>query len=201
MKLAITIQTNDAFKSITELTLLRLQLYCSLHKYSLFVNECDLKSPEIVWQRIPDIQKVLADHDVAIHLDADILITNPDIRMEDILRDDGTDCWFGTDTYGINDGFCTFRNTESSQHLLCWLADSVNRGYSSPQDAMGTFLHTPELRVDCNITLLPQHMVNSYMTEEYGELDPAGQWKEGDFILHLPAMSNDRRVEILKKFV
>jgi hypothetical protein len=48
--------------------------------------------------------------------------------------------------------------------------------------------------------LVNQKQFNSYLYEKYDWAWPDGQYTPGDFLLHLPGMSNEERVPILKEY-
>lgn len=197
MKIALSLQYNDAFAEIAALTVPVIQRYALRHGYSLFVHRCDLVSPEIVWQRIEDVAKLLPDFDAVAHLDVDLLITNPEIKIGTIIAEEGRlpyhvpDLFMSTDCHGINDGFCVWLKKWASQCALKTLLAADRTRYSSPQHAL------PSVPLDMH--RMPQRLTNSYLHAEYGLEHPEGEWEPGDFILHLPGMGNARRVEILKQ--
>ncbi len=196
MKVAISTQWNNDFREIAELTLPSIQSYCLKHGYSLYAHHCEQSSPDIVWQRIDDIKSLLFQFDLVVHLDADTLITNPHITIESIIGSEtATDLFLGSDWNGINDGFSAWRNAEQSWLVLGAMRGARSMGYTSPQDYITRGLRPREI----NAETLSQRMVNSYKTEEYGDLRERYEWHPKDFLLHLPGIGNHRRVEILKE--
>lgn len=196
MNVALSVQINDAFMDIARLTVPVMQSYALRHGYSLYVHKSHQVSPSIVWQRIIDVKELVHHHDVVVHLDADCLITNPEITIEEIMAGDDADLFMSTDCNGINDGFHIWRDTWAGSLVRNRLLESV-RDYSSPQAA----LSDPAFLGNFNMKPLPQRLTNSYRYAEYGQEHPEGEWSGNDFILHLPGIGNDRRVEILKSLI
>ncbi len=205
MRIAISLQYNHDFAEIAGLTLPVIEAYALKHGYSAFINRCDMVSPEIVWQRCPDERMLLDTFDAVVHLDADILITNPEVTIESLIElgkqqgmEHGPDYCVGTDLNGINNGFSLWMNSWRARVTLgklmrTYFADK--NLYSSPQDALMDGKFAPELAM----WKMPQRLCNSYLHTEYGLTNEEGEWQAGDFILHLPGMGNARRVEILKE--
>ena len=68
------------------------------------------------------------------------------------------------------------------------------------QDAINKYLS--EFPHDNNIKFLTHPSINSYLYENYPEIpaqeEEYGQWVPGNFVLHLPGMSQEKRIEIMK---
>jgi hypothetical protein len=198
MKIALTLQYNEDFREIVEITLPIVHAYAWAHGYSVFAHNCGtMKSPEIVWQRMDDVDAILPLFDAVVHLDADCLITNLAIKIEDCMEGCDRDVLVGMDCNGINDGFSIFRSTKEGR-TLAYLFRHRNwpSGMSSPQEVMNRMHGAGE--ASC-VGALPQRWCNSYVSMAYGPPDPKADWHPGDFILHLPGMDNKRRVELLKQ--
>ena len=194
MTIALSMQYNDDFRAIADITVPRIEDYARRHGYSLFVHHTDLKSPEIVWQRVKDVRAILDLFDMVVHLDTDLLITNPDVRIEDITGHWKADIWCGTDANGLNDGFCIFTDSWESEQALRSLLGRDRGHYTSPQHAL------EHMGQKVGIERITQRKCNSYHPGAYGPPDLKADWQPGDFILHLPGIGNDRRIEILNQY-
>ena len=192
---AITAYNQD-FAQVAGLTHPVLRDYCNKHGYG-YARDCfpTLQSPEIVWHRVDAIRQMLKRHDWVVWMDADALITNPDVKFESLITNDAH-MVISRDCNGLNDGIWMVKNSDWSRQIL----DQIENDrllYSSPQEAMN-FMWQDSTMFRNNITVWPQQRMNAYMMAEYGlSEDQPGQWRSGDFILHLPGIGNDRRVEIL----
>jgi hypothetical protein len=56
------------------------------------------------------------------------------------------------------------------------------------------------------VKIVPQRTMNSYNYKIYGVdptdlLDTSGQWESGDFVLHMPAIPNATRLDIIKQIL
>ncbi len=195
MTVAISLQWNEDFRPIAEITLPVISSYAVKHGYTLYLHKCEQRSPEIVWQRIEDFRMMMDGHDVSVHMDCDYLITNSEITIEEIIGESTSDFITGADWNGINDGFSLWRKSSKSRYFLENFTRAFGGRYSSPQEVLNS-----AMKQSVNMEVLPQRRVNSYLPKEYGMTNLDAEWQPGDFALHLPGLSNSRRVEILKQF-
>ena len=200
MNICIVTASNADFADIVRITRPVLRAYCQKHGYECaFDYFPSLPSPEIVWHRVNAIRSLLDKYDWVVWMDADALITNPDVDFESLIAS-GSSMIISKDRNGLNDGVWMVKSTEWSRQILDQIEDD-RQLYSSPQEAMN-FMWKDSTNFRNNITVWPQQRMNAYIMAEYGlSEDQPGQWRKGDFILHLPAMSNERRVEILTEVV
>jgi hypothetical protein len=122
------------------------------------------------------------------------------VQLETFLQP-GVDLITSYDAIGLNNGVLFFRNTDWTKNLLkTWASSSPSyEGHPSPEQSALAHLLYREPK-DKWISA-PQKAFNSYLYELYPNLScPEGQYSSGDFILHLPGVSNDVRVEIFKRY-
>lgn len=125
---------------------------------------------------------------------ADTLITNmkKDIRE---LCDDGFDFIIGVDINGINNDSILLKNNEKTKRFLKRVI--YRRDCGDDQHAM--FM---ECKQGLETGLVPQRNFNSYKYDEYHYgAYPEGAWQEGDFVLHLPGLSMQRRLQLMNEFL
>lgn len=134
--------------------------------------------------------------DLLFVIDLDLLVTNHTIRLESFI-DNEHDIFATHDQNGLNSGAYLIRHTLGTEKFL---EDVISRwgqpGVFGEQDAM-----RDALRIEAFgnlLKVLPQSAFNSYLYGEYGAVrtHQEGQWKRGDFALHLPGMSNERRIDL-----
>lgn len=194
MKIALTTQWNDDYKSVAELTVPIMQEYCARHGYSFhsfhIKDGCD-----VVRLRGSVIASLLPKYDAVVHIDADCLLTNLNISIEQIA--DFSKDWHiaasGNGTF-INDGVCIWRKRESVEIFL----SQFNRGQYEDailQDAVA-------ISQALDVYNPPPSMINACIPEEYHPVMPEStRWKPGAFCLHLLAMNNPRRVLFIKEHI
>ncbi len=130
-------------------------------------------------------------------LDADTLIMNHRIDIRTII-DSAFDCVIGVDVNGINNGSFLLRSGPIARQFL---QDVLDLRHECPNDqvAMSAVMaKTPEFRVK----YVSQRAFNSYLEVEYGRPDDDRYaYREGDLVLHLPGLSNARRIELIQRYL
>ena len=176
--------------------------YCFKHRYGFIAVESRI--PYDGYQKIEAILEQfgsIINSLVIMCVDLDVLITNYNIKIEDFL-DDEHDFYICKDYNGINAGVFIIRKSEWSITFLNWILKC--RGKEKmycEQDAIAMYMRL--FPNDKKIKIVPHPAFNSYLYENYPEIPPqpneGGQWREGDFLLHLPGMSNEKRIEIFSR--
>jgi len=186
----ISVQTSfdSPYKPVADLTIPIMQEYCDRHDYEFQVRQNPVYPHGLYWGRVDDLMNYQGLAEWTVHLDADVLITNLTIPLTEILTGIEQPIATGQDHNGINDGFLAVRTKD--RHIL-------NKFWeTSKADCLQTSLvqSSAPYEVHC----LPQRRVNSYAVNEYpNEQNPEGQWQKGDFILHMPGRTNQRRIELI----
>ena len=198
MKIAISTQYNHDFEEIAAITIPIMHEYCKRHGYILDASPTPSKSPAIIWERISDALMLLdSGCDAVMHMDADALITNLSVSVEDILsllpNLSDADLVATAENDIINDGCCIWRATLGTMSAMQDIFSKLGE-FSSPQDVINN--HAAALDV---YHVSPRTM-NSVLNAEYGNVNPLTEWQDGDFVLHLPGVGNARRVELLKEY-
>lgn len=195
-----------SFHALSEVTVPNIRKYCDRHGYNL-VFWSDVDKPEDdprpfgfrKTERVLELLRASRAGDILCVIDLDILITNQTVRLESFL-DYEHDLFFTHDVNGLNSGVYLVRATLGTQKFM---EDAIARhgqpGVFGEQDAM-----RDSLRIEAFESLtkiVPQSAFNSYMYQLYKEVNllddiPEGNWEVGHFILHLPGMNNERRIEI-----
>ncbi len=192
MTIAISTLRNFDFKAITDITLPVLREYCQRHHYTLSSHFSYLTPPDIVWKRLDRVNELMQDHDLVVHVDADVLITNLSVKIEDIAIVQGEHV--ATSENGvINDGVFIWGEPSWPKKLN---APEIRAQFSSHQDAINS-----KYGVEMNIRHVPPRTMNSILNAEYGLENPLSEWQPGDFCLHLPALGNARRVQVLHEMI
>lgn len=191
------------FQELANVTLPNIRRYCQRHGYSLNVHyDADAMGTDIPigfhkTREVLNKMRTMKHGDVLFVIDIDLIITNQTILLESFL-DEEHDLFFTHDVNGLNSGAYLIRNTFGTQKFL---EDVLERrgqpGVFGEQDGMRDSLLVSSFGSLCKI--VPHPAFNSFDYLEYGLYisHEKGQWREGDFILHLPGVSNERRIEIL----
>lgn len=191
MSIAIATIWNESFRGIAEITNPVMQEYCMRHGYT-FLSVCSLwKSPEIIWERLAVVNNLKENSETVVYMDCDVLITNLTKRIQE-LNDPAFDHVATSENFIINDGVFIW-NTKKWIEVL--RMEEFSENYSSPQDAINKVYGSA-----MDIKHLTPRSMNSVLNEEYGTKNELTEWQHGDFVLHLPGIGNERRIQILKEY-
>lgn len=197
MKIGCAVHYTLSWEKLAAITIPILEKYCDKHKYLAAIDEVMNYSRYTGIDKIITALDSLEQNDVVMVLDADVLITNFTINIEDFIEDN-YDLYISKDIHGINAGVFIIKSGEWSLKFLQYLLDSIGGDIHCEQDAINKYINGKGMD---KIKLLPQNSINSMLYENYAEGEQThenGQWQVGDFILHLPAMSIQKRIEIFQ---
>jgi hypothetical protein len=156
----------------------------------------DMGLEEIMWMKPDLVYEELTAGNNVWWIDADAAVTNPS-KMPYL----GPDVTASCDINGLNAGVFYVENTVDTLRLFyaCKTHGRTLFGDQSlgEQRAMQQFTsHEPYHGM---ITYIQQRAINSYWPGAYDYPGhETAEWQPGDFVLHLPGLPNERRVEILK---
>jgi hypothetical protein len=199
-------QFDEPFRGVADLTLPVLREYCERHGYSLRVDENAPIKRSIVWDRFSVVAEELRQEwDWIVHVDADVLITNFHIRLEEFMEP-GTGivisaCERESGGRFLNDGVCLFENCMAVLNIVDRVvATEEGDRIFCGQDVLQQILDGRMGAGSSWIKVERQKAINAFLYEEYGmPKTTIGQWTPGDFVLHLPGCSNQRRIEIFSE--
>lgn len=202
MKVGICVHYTSDWLPLINVTLPILEEYCNRHNYDLSVNEVMQYGQYTGYDKLHQAYEHLQLNDVVMVMDADTLITNLTIKVEDII-DDNHDFFISEDYNGINAGVFIIKKTDWGRHFLNHLLHFVwHRDYDvhCEQDVIRNYIKAVGLK---HIAIIPQNKINSYLYENYPEIGKLtidnGQWHKGSFILHLPGLPINKRIEIFSE--
>lgn len=188
-----------SFQALADVTLPNIRRYCDRHGYDLMAHcggEFGASEMLIGLRKTGMACSLLPLFDALFVIDIDVLITNHTIRLESFLDDEHIFFVAHDDNHGLNAGAYIIRNAGNGKAFLRHvLAEPLEPG-ECEQDAMRKVLAQPLFTGFCKV--LPHPSINSYLYSEYRQIKSheEGQWQPGDFVLHLPGMTNERRIEI-----
>lgn len=197
---------DNSFAEVGGLTYPILEKYANRHSYhpNLFTNKTTNRFP--VWEKIKIIYDNLYNHDWCVWIDCDALITNHTIKLESII-DDNYNFIAANDVHGFNSGvfFIKGKKNWSKEFLeYTWNISPNDEVYSDwpcynqtqgEQRALKAAIR--DNKEPNKINIVNQKLFNCYLYNLYNRPETTeGNWEIGDFILHLPAVDNQKRVEI-----
>lgn len=191
-----------SFKEIGQLTLDSKVEYCKIHGYDFSNYNLHEGYPkEIGWFKIDIIRERLKDYDWILYCEADAMICNYTIRLEEILDINYNFIIaknsISSDWNGINCGVFAVRNSEWSMNFLNKIHNKKefwHHNQAEQQAIINEFeINTKEMLENCKI--IKNKIFNSYFHEWYEQ----DNFKMGDFILHDAGAHNIHRFQLFNE--
>lgn len=166
-----------------------LAAYCDRHGYRLHAvgTSMDFTRP-ISWSKILLLQRWLGEHDWLWWADADLLVTSPERRLEELTDGATGDLLIASDANGINCGSFLLRNCDWSRDFLqrVWdTAEDVNHTWWEQWALMQRLAGNADDRG--HVQSVRKRSINAYPSD----------WRPGDFCLHTPGTPD--RVRVLRE--
>ena len=206
-KMAIVSIFNDRHQDLADLTWYNNKVkYAEKHGY-LALPKTNNFSPEQVhfdkFVHILDVMKTRPDVDWVWWLDNDAMITNFDIKVEDLVDTD-YHVIMPTDIAALNTGSFIVRNSAQAREWLEFLLSKKkeykdDKKWFEQQAVIDFYPKFQEL-----FKIIPQQWLNSYDYKMYNVegtdlLGQDGQWYPGDFVIHWPGLPNESRIQLAKQ--
>jgi hypothetical protein len=184
--------------------------YCIKHGYPLIVKTDNWHAtPLMGYEKAFVIQTAFADYpdcEWVFFSECDTFITNMDIKLEDIIKDEQKHFVITTDINGINAGSFFVRNTVEGRGYIQAMIDSIGR-FAHEQAFIIDSYFGSRTHTDI-ISLYPQRIFNSYDYYIWGDAYPSGldyfgnngRWAPGDFMIHFPGCSLELRLQLVHTY-
>jgi len=209
---------NEIYQPLADITANNKMLYCEKHGYRFlnktsgftYNNNISGLGFEII-KMILDLFEEMPDLDWIHWTGCDTMVTNFNVRLEEII-DEEYHMIITVDGNGINADSFLIKNSRVGRGFMRWILDNVEtykNHYWYEQQAMIDFYFQAPLGKEI-IKILPQRVMNSYLHDLYPHargkynVDKTGsdaEWVEGDFMLHLPALPIQTRIDVMKEYV
>lgn len=191
----LTIAAGEDYYDAVELGIVTKTEYCKRHNYD-FICLKEVLDPTRPpsWSKLKLIQQVLPKYQWVFWTDADALIMNPNIRLEDLI-DDTYSVVITSDPWAcISCGHFFVKNTPWSYALLDTLyarTNCINHLVWEQQAFIETVQEDPMLMQQ--IKVLPQRSMNAFPGGP-----PGCAYQPGDFIVHFAGF---RDVTLIKEMM
>lgn len=186
--------------------------YCRYHNYTCLIYKMDDNNYELKngWIKIYKLLELLHNYDYIFCSDADVIITNRDIRIEDIIfkyMREKHNMLITTDFNSINSGNIIWKNCKKSFAVLKKMLeikdDKIRYTLKKPFIPKGiyeqpTLIYLINFYADFNnsIKIIPQYKINSYckifnkltrqnIIKKIDDKINRTNWINGDFLVHL----------------
>ena len=170
--------------------------YCLRHGYEL-VHERFVSSDRTGhWGRVKAIEKHLPFFDYIFYLDTDIVITNPNIRIEEYL-DDAYDCVVGVmpTAKHVSTSGAVIRNCQWSFEMLTrWWDTHVDHYESSSKTTNRGGLYFDQSGFHKMLDECDWVRERVKVLWEKGFNNENWSWQKGDFCLHVPGASHKEKL-------
>lgn len=200
MKVLIITEYCPRYQEVADVSLPNMYEYAKRHGYD--VHEIKLSNEEGFHYKKHEFFRdvfLKSDYDLCWYKDIDSIITNLTIPIEVFV--DGKHSLFicNDDIMGINGGSLIIKNNDEG-----WLVNEfiLRKRYKFNNEQEVMEFYKEQLQFLYYMKILPHPSINSYPYPAYPELKPAteeqGNWREGNFLLHCPALPYEKRAEILR---
>jgi mannan polymerase II complex MNN10 subunit len=210
MSIVFTSFHDSNYASLAEKTLDNNKVpYCIKHGYPLIVKTDNWRNIPMGYEKAFLIQTAFAEYpdcEWVFFSECDTLITNMDIKLEDIVKNEQKHFVIPVDVNGINAGNFFVRNTVEGRNYMQAMIDSIGRFEHEQAFIIDSYFYS-KTHADI-ISLYPQRSFNSYDYNIWGDAYPYGldmfgnngRWSPGDFIIHFPGKSLEDRLLLSDKY-
>lgn len=189
----------ERYRQITECSRINKLEYCNKHDY-VFIEDNSVynQNKPIPWSKLLLINRYLNQFDYLVWVDADILIMNPEIKIESFIEKySNYDLICGSDWKMINTGFMIIKNTDFSRNFIDKVYnneyDPMSSGERYQNWEQGSFIHLHDnnyLNCKERIKVTEPIEMNSYWFNFY----------LGHFVIHFAGVRGELLDEVLKKY-
>lgn len=175
--------------------------YVNIHNYNLLFDPLSLDNTRpLSWSKIRQVQRFLRMYDVLMWIDADTIITNPNVCIEDILlmMPKSKDLMIGRDINDLNAGVFIIRNSIRSFEFLneVWSQnDLIHNGW---WEQAAIIRLTQEKYNDIAVEI-PRNAIrifNAYIPQ----IDPLHNHQPGDFIIHFAGTKGQMLYDLMRTY-
>lgn len=193
--------------------------YAEKHNYDfVYIPDWDKRYPDLandgdrfkarMYENLYEQNREHYQWDVYMWIDSDALVMNSQISVGDLFRrlereqglGDQHHFLWGEDPSGPNSGVYFARFTwQAKQFMRMQLAASVEMGWGDNTAMIQKSAIAPFNR---EVLTVPGRYFNSYLLDLYGwqDFQERNGYEEGSFILHLPGLTNARRIPIAREY-
>jgi hypothetical protein len=189
---------NSPFYDVARITAARMRQYAQIHGYRFVEHRSLLDiTRHPAWNKIMAVRKAMSASRAQwiLWVDADAVIMNYEHRIEDLIEE-GCDLIFGSDFNGLNSAVFLARNCEWCRQFFDAVYSLGDVNYDpdhyGPKWEQNTIKHLLNnfSGINEHVALHPENRMNAL----------PGNYKAGDFILHLGGLSNEERLKALTEY-
>lgn len=207
MKIAVIQIYNNNIKEYAEYSRMINSIYALKHGYEYISWDYDLVPLEysVYYNKIAAIYQTIKsdiNFEWVLYLDADAIITNQSIKLEDIIaKYQDKEIIMAQDLNGKNNGVILIKNTPIMADYLQDCYTNRNFFHSKTPEQAAMFVIVEQDKYKEKIGWETMQFFNAYLFKyknmEYDE----PLWDNTSFILHLQRLPNDKRIKIFKEYL
>lgn len=199
----ITAYTKHNFGSIIDVTLPRLLRYATNHRIdcTAYIIPEDYGRPP-PWYKVYALIEELRHQDYVLWIDADTLIVNQGFDLRSIVVPD-KEFYVANDFNGMNTGVMMWKGGDYSVDFLqrvYSMTDFLNHIWWE-QAAIRDLYNVNHMNIQGETQFMDQSVWNAYEFATLGMPPQVGQADASSFILHLPNIRNDVRLQTIKQYI
>jgi len=202
MKVAVVTGSTAEFRPVLDVTMPSKREYAAKHGYDL-IEITFSTVHHLGFARLERAFDVSHGYDITLWIDGDSVITNQDVRVEDMAGDTPFTAsldWSPESPEGdISTGNFIIRPDYSFLEMVYY--DEKEAFFDHPCQEQQT-MNEVKKKWPSLFTVHPQNVLNSVpvQCECWSEAKPIViPWQPGDFLAHLTATTNERRIAIAKE--
>lgn len=207
MNIVVAVAYSPDYAELAGITVPTIQRYCQKWGYHFYLDGNRDKT-EGDFMKIARYKELLPNYgpdDVFVWMDCDLLIMNPEIRLDHIVyhhMPKSVHVLFGSDPNGLNSGVFFARFTPEGYHYLnaAYVA-SKSMGWSDQPGMIQAALKHPYREY---VKEVPGKIFNAMLYDVMGWPEAGGnyanRYEDGDFILHFAGLPQPMRLELAKKY-
>ena len=193
MKITLLSAASPEYWELMKITAPNKLEYCLKHNIQLSIRQHD----EVEKERVQFMKETLHQTDWLWFMGTDAVIMNHTIDVRQFL-DENYDFIIGEDVNGINNDVFFIKNNVRGHEFLDQVKE-FNKICKNDQDSM---VEAIKSTIGLKTKIVHQKQFNSFKYDEYNYPDDkGGSYSDGDFILHLPALTNQRRIELFTQYL
>lgn len=199
MKIAVlTLVIGTNYKEAVQKALDSKEEYCKKNGYDFIIGDESIydSSRPIAWSKIKLIQKYLDEYDYIFSSDADVVIMNDNIKLEEFINTyliDDYKLLLTKDWQNLNTGNMILKNCKEIHTLLDDIYKQtkyINNGWW--EQSAFIFLYNQTVSIQEYTKVLDDsHILNAYIVELPKYILPTNnQYRTSDFLIHLAGIDN-----------
>jgi len=199
MSVTVCTMYSPSHQPLADISIPNLQWYSDKHGYNMKIIEVENDKWEYKkHEAFMAMFKHLEYGSVVWYKDIDSLITNMTIPITNYIDNDHS-FYLTRDFTELNGGSVIIKNTGRGRSVNDFIL-SKKEQYQNEQNVYNACFE----RIKPHTKILPHPSINSYQYELYPECknyvgkEYLGDWKIGNLLFHVPALSMDKRIQALK---